>query len=800
MNAPQQSSVSDIQEMQHFVIAPGFLTYAGIVVIGAIFAAVWAGPRYGKKNMFVYLSICSFIGGLSVVATQGLGSAILAQFNGEQQFNKWFLYVLFVFVLATLLTEIVYLNKALNIFNAALVTPTYYVIFTTTTIVTSAILFRGFKGSGVQIATVVLGFLEICAGVSLLQLSKSSKDVPDASVFKGDLDQLREVASQQEPESEPKADAIRGTASIIRRLSTPRRNMEEEEARRHFNDRRQELLGPPEDDGFVEWDGLRRRKTLINQRPTMARSPTTATSTTSSSMTSSMTPSIAGTARTISNKRPLPPLGMSQFPEPEPEQEQEKGQIISEARPGQSFLGAIRSGAFALLRHGQWKPLHGEESEFTNSDRNNHHYHHNNSIPRAQLLSPFQPRRGRSDASSRSISWADEASQSSEIRSQRPLSNHSGVGRQFSFRSVGSNDDNPRLANVPPHRVSKNYHSHAPRSSLETVTEEERLGLASGDSQVFDIKEDKGQQDKEDKRNSGKRGRLWSSTYSSNGSTSLEDVTDVTGLVKERYYGGKLRQDSASSFSAPPPPYEEEDHHRRNNIYRDQRNYHYLYPSHENDYDEDYEILPPTGTQQATPRDLTLPAPVLRTSPEDTNTYPYPYTYPNSTSNRLAPQAPIPIPIPNQPQPSQQIDNHPREQIMQLPPRQSLSPNPSDMGVTSLPSSSAASFSSSSPSPPPSTTAEPIPRSHSPSPSSSPSSSPPPSSTLSDRTYSRSRAIRPIPTRTLGQTQNTRPSHRRGGWRRTSTGSVSNSSISSSNYDDDGDDETQTDTDGGVFV
>lgn len=106
--------------------------------------------------------------------------------------------------------ELTCLQKALNIFNAALVTPTYYVFFTSSTIVTSAILFRGFAGSVQSIITVVLGFLQICAGVVLLQLSKSSKDVPDAAVFNGDLDQVRTVAEQEEPESEPKADAIRG--------------------------------------------------------------------------------------------------------------------------------------------------------------------------------------------------------------------------------------------------------------------------------------------------------------------------------------------------------------------------------------------------------------------------------------------------------------------------------------------------------------------------------------------------------------------------------------------------------------
>jgi uncharacterized membrane protein len=110
LNAPEQSAVADIQEMKHFVIAPGFLSYAGVVIVASTFVALWVAPRYGKKSMLVYLSICSMIGGLSVVATQGLGSAVVAQASGKSQFNQWFLYVLLVFVIATLLTEIVYLN------------------------------------------------------------------------------------------------------------------------------------------------------------------------------------------------------------------------------------------------------------------------------------------------------------------------------------------------------------------------------------------------------------------------------------------------------------------------------------------------------------------------------------------------------------------------------------------------------------------------------------------------------------------------------------------------------------------
>jgi drug/metabolite transporter (DMT)-like permease len=114
LNAPEQASVSDIQAMQHYVIAPGFLTYAGVIIAGCTFVAFWAGPRYGKQSMFVYISICSLIGGLSVVATQGLGASILAQIRGEEQYKHWFLYVLFFFVVASLLTEIIFLNVSFH--------------------------------------------------------------------------------------------------------------------------------------------------------------------------------------------------------------------------------------------------------------------------------------------------------------------------------------------------------------------------------------------------------------------------------------------------------------------------------------------------------------------------------------------------------------------------------------------------------------------------------------------------------------------------------------------------------------
>lgn len=109
-NAPEQRAVENIQNMQDLVIAPGFLSFAGVILVGCTVVALWAGPRYGKKTMLVYLTVCSLIGGLSVSCIQGIGAAITAQARGEAQFNKWFTYVLLIFVIATLVTEVIFLN------------------------------------------------------------------------------------------------------------------------------------------------------------------------------------------------------------------------------------------------------------------------------------------------------------------------------------------------------------------------------------------------------------------------------------------------------------------------------------------------------------------------------------------------------------------------------------------------------------------------------------------------------------------------------------------------------------------
>jgi hypothetical protein len=76
LNSPEQASVTEIRPFMRLFIAPGFLVWASLLILTAVFAVFYLVPRYGKTHMLVHIGICSVIGGLSVSCTQGLGASV----------------------------------------------------------------------------------------------------------------------------------------------------------------------------------------------------------------------------------------------------------------------------------------------------------------------------------------------------------------------------------------------------------------------------------------------------------------------------------------------------------------------------------------------------------------------------------------------------------------------------------------------------------------------------------------------------------------------------------------------------
>nr|XP_056716191.1 magnesium transporter NIPA4 [Euleptes europaea] len=211
IHAPEEEEVTNLSEMFSKLKEPGFLVYAGILLVACLVLIFFVAPRYGQTNILIYLTICSVIGAFSVSSVKGLGIAIKGFFAHRPVLQNPLTWILVLTLVASITTQINYLNKALDIFNTSLVFPIYYVLFTTIVITTSVILFKEWVAMSVaDIIGTVCGFLTIILGVFLLHVFKdvhlSLRTLPEvlqntdqAQVIKDDKNILMELDNSGTP-------------------------------------------------------------------------------------------------------------------------------------------------------------------------------------------------------------------------------------------------------------------------------------------------------------------------------------------------------------------------------------------------------------------------------------------------------------------------------------------------------------------------------------------------------------------------------------------------------------------------
>ena len=111
MHAPQETPVKDINSFKFLVLQLPFIAYMVIVGLASLFLAFFMAPKYGRTHMLVYIMICSIVGSVAVVFTQGFGAAIVYSFTKANQFSQSFTYITLSVVIVTQLIELNYLNK-----------------------------------------------------------------------------------------------------------------------------------------------------------------------------------------------------------------------------------------------------------------------------------------------------------------------------------------------------------------------------------------------------------------------------------------------------------------------------------------------------------------------------------------------------------------------------------------------------------------------------------------------------------------------------------------------------------------
>lgn len=178
LHGPADKEVKTVDEILAYAVKPGFVLYGLFAFVFSVYMIYVVSPKMGKRSPLVYISICSIIGSISVMAIKAFGIAVKLTVQGNNQFTHGSTYLFGITVAGCIVLQMKYLNKALDLFDISIVNPIYYVCFTTATIVASFILFQGMgdETDPVKNISVFCGFFTIFAGVYILNDSRRNSE------------------------------------------------------------------------------------------------------------------------------------------------------------------------------------------------------------------------------------------------------------------------------------------------------------------------------------------------------------------------------------------------------------------------------------------------------------------------------------------------------------------------------------------------------------------------------------------------------------------------------------------------
>ncbi|WOL15641.1 putative magnesium transporter NIPA6 [Canna indica] len=173
LHAPAERTPTSVEQIWELATQPAFLLYTASAVAVSLVLMLHFSPRFGQTNIMVYLGICSVIGSLTVMSIKAVGIAIKLTIEGINQAGYFQTWVFATVAISCIIIQLNYLNKALDTFNTAVVSPVYYAMFTILTILASAIMFKDWSGqSASNIASEICGLITVISGTAVLHSTR----------------------------------------------------------------------------------------------------------------------------------------------------------------------------------------------------------------------------------------------------------------------------------------------------------------------------------------------------------------------------------------------------------------------------------------------------------------------------------------------------------------------------------------------------------------------------------------------------------------------------------------------------
>ncbi|CAL8271629.1 unnamed protein product [Arctogadus glacialis] len=173
IHAPPAQTISSRTQLEASLLDPVFVCYSFLVLLLLIGLIFWVAPVHGSSNIMVYVSICSLLGSFTVPSSKALGLvAEEAFFSGGSPRALVLFFGLLGILSASVITQFLFIDKALQRFSCNMFEALYYVSFTCSVLLATSLLFKEWRG-----LTVVDSLAMVCAlatmfvGVVLLRVS-----------------------------------------------------------------------------------------------------------------------------------------------------------------------------------------------------------------------------------------------------------------------------------------------------------------------------------------------------------------------------------------------------------------------------------------------------------------------------------------------------------------------------------------------------------------------------------------------------------------------------------------------------
>lgn len=112
IHSPKEVEIESLDLLKEKLTDTSFIVYVVLILSVTLFMALYVAPKYGHKNVSIYIIICSAIGSLTVMSCKALGLAMRDSFSGKSNdFGTALPYMLIVLTVIFIGIQMTYLNK-----------------------------------------------------------------------------------------------------------------------------------------------------------------------------------------------------------------------------------------------------------------------------------------------------------------------------------------------------------------------------------------------------------------------------------------------------------------------------------------------------------------------------------------------------------------------------------------------------------------------------------------------------------------------------------------------------------------